>query len=149
MNVANTKQKNPISSKLWHKRLGHISKERMNSLCKELVLPQINFKDMDENCVECIKGKLTNIRKRGAVKSENLLELIHTDICGPFPNPTHEGYRYFITFIEDHSRFGHVYLIKEKYEALDMFKIYKTEIERQLELKIKVVRSDRGGEYYG
>ncbi|KAI5347656.1 hypothetical protein L3X38_000543 [Prunus dulcis] len=71
------------------------------------------------------------------------------DICGPFPNPTHEGFTYFITFTDDFSRFGHVYLIKEKSSALDMFKIYKAEVENQLNLKIKVVRSDRGGEYYG
>lgn len=98
MNIANRKQKNQISSKLWHKRLGHISKERMNSLCKESVLSPIDFNDMDENCVECIKGKLTSLRKKGAIRSENLLELIHTDICGPFRNPTHEGYKYFISF---------------------------------------------------
>ncbi|KAI5316461.1 hypothetical protein L3X38_036168 [Prunus dulcis] len=81
--------------------------------------------------------------------SKGLLELIHTDICGPFPNPTHEGFNYFITFTDDFSRYGYIYLIKEKSSALDKFKIYKAEVENQLNLKIKVVRSDRGGEYYG
>ena len=59
------------------------------------------------------------------------------------------GELYFITLIDDFSRFGYVYLIKEKYDALDVFKIFKAEVENQLERKIKVVRFDRGGEYYG
>ncbi|KAI5344589.1 hypothetical protein L3X38_012466 [Prunus dulcis] len=50
---------------------------------------------------------------------------------------------------DDFSRYGYIYLIKEKSSALDKFKIYKAEVENQLNLKIKVVRSDRGGEYYG
>ncbi|KAI5351223.1 hypothetical protein L3X38_004114 [Prunus dulcis] len=92
---------------------------------------------------------MTNLIKKGAVRSEKLLELIHTDICGPFPVNTHDGYRYFITFTDDFSRYGYVYLIAEKSKALDIFKIYKAEVENQLDSKIKVVRSDRGGEFYG
>ncbi|CAL8075801.1 unnamed protein product [Prunus armeniaca] len=92
---------------------------------------------------------MTNLRKKGAVRSEKLLELIHTDICGPFPVNTHDGYKFFLTFTDDFSRYGYVYLIAEKSKALDMFKIYKAEVENQLDSKIKVVRSDRGGEFYG
>ncbi|CAL9020349.1 unnamed protein product [Prunus brigantina] len=149
VNTVQTKTSNEVSYKLWHKRLGHISRERINLLCKESILPPMNHDSQNEICIECVKGKLTNLRKKGAIGSKGVLELIHTDICGPFPNPTHDGFTYFITFTDDFSRFGHVYLIKEKSSALDMFKIYKAEVENQLNLKIKVVRSDRGGEYYG
>ena len=58
----------------------------------------------------------------------------------------------FITFIDDYSRYGYLYLIHEIIEmsqALDVFKAYKAEVENQLNKKIKAVRSDRGGEYYG
>ena len=78
-----------------------------------------------------------------------ILEIIHTDICGPFPVTTVDGYVSFITFIEDYSRYGYIYPIKERSEALDKFKIFKAEVENQHDLKIKIVRSDRGGEYYG
>ena len=54
-----------------------------------------------------------------------------------------------MTFIDDFSRYGYVYLISHKSEALDRFKIFKTEVEKQLEKVLKIVRSDRGGEYYG
>ena len=60
-----------------------------------------------------------------------------------------DGYDSFITFIDDYSRFGYIYPIKERLEALDKFKIFKAEVGNQHNLKIEVVRSDRGGEYYG
>jgi transposase InsO family protein len=60
-----------------------------------------------------------------------------------------DGYDSFITFTDDYSRYGYIYPIKEKSEALDKFKIFKAEVENQHDLKIKIVRSDRGGEYYG
>ncbi|KAI5341456.1 hypothetical protein L3X38_020730 [Prunus dulcis] len=151
MNVASTSktQSQNESPNLWHKRLCHISKDRIRTLCKEHVLPPLDLDELNEICISCVKGKLTNARKKGAIKSTNLLELIHTDICGPFPTQTHDGFKYFITFTDDFSRFGYVYLIAEKSNALDMFKVFKAEVENQLDLKIKVVRSDRGGEFYG
>ena len=62
---------------------------------------------------------------------------------------TVDGYDSFITFTDDYSRYGYIYPINERSEALDKFKIFKLEVENQLNLKIKIVRSDRGGEYYG
>jgi transposase InsO family protein len=76
------------------------------------------------------------------------LELIHSDVCEMNKILTNGGKRYFITFIDDCTRFCYVYLIKIKDEALRYFKIYKAEIENQLEKKIKRLRSDRGGEYF-
>lgn len=102
-----------------------------------------------KNCIECIKGKTTDRYKKHAIRSTRLLDLIHTDICGPLNKPTHDGYKYFITFTDYYSRMGHVYLLAEKSSALDAFKIYKAEVEKQLEFKIKTIRSDRGGEFYG
>ena len=58
-----------------------------------------------------------------------------------------EGYFYFITFMEDLSRFGYVYLMKHKFEAFDKFKEYQCMIKKQTKKYIKVLRSDRGGEY--
>ena len=53
-----------------------------------------------------------------------------------------------MTLIDDCTRFCYIYLLKSKDEALHYFKIYKAEVENQLERKIKRVRSDRGGEYF-
>jgi len=67
-----------------------------------------------EVCVEYIKGKQTNIRKLGAKRAKDVLELVHTDICGPFPTTSWNGQQYFIMFIDDYSRYGYLYLIHEK-----------------------------------
>ena len=70
---------NEDSSKLWHRRLGHISIERIKRLLNEGVLDFTDF----ETCVDCIKGKQTNKSKKGANRSSDILEIIHTDICSP------------------------------------------------------------------
>ncbi|CAJ2650871.1 unnamed protein product [Trifolium pratense] len=59
------------------------------------------------------------------------------------------GQKYFITFIDDYSRYMNIYLLHNKNEALDAFKAFKVEVENQCGKQIKIVRSDRGGEYYG
>jgi transposase InsO family protein len=56
--------------------------------------------------------------------------------------------KYFMTLIDDASRFCYVYLLKTKDEALDCFKIYKAKVENQLERRIKCLRSDWGAEYF-
>ncbi|TLX69083.1 transposase family protein, partial [Labilibacter sediminis] len=74
-------------------------------------------------------------------------DLIHTDVCDLKSIPTRDGNKYFITFIDDSTKYCYIYLLKSKDEAVDKFVLYKTEVENQLNKKIKVVRSDRGGEY--
>lgn len=145
-----TKRKlnNENSATLWHKRLGHISKMRIDRLVSDGVLSNLNFTDL-KICVECIKGKQTKTKRLDATRSSDVLELIHTDICGPFPSASWNGQQYFISFIDDYSRYGYLYLIHEKSQSLEVFKSFKLEVENQLNKKIKCVRSDRGGEYYG
>ncbi|GKA27716.1 putative RNA-directed DNA polymerase [Tanacetum coccineum] len=142
VNQNKRKQDPETSSKLWHQRLGHISRDRMTRLVKDEVLPNLDFSDF-EKCVECIKGKMTKGNKKGATRSTGLLELIHTDICGPFPSGI-GGHKSFITFIDDYSRYMYLFLINKKSESLDMFKTFKAKVENQLDHRIKVVRLDRG-----
>ncbi|KAL0453535.1 UNVERIFIED_CONTAM: hypothetical protein Slati_1331600 [Sesamum latifolium] len=79
--------------------------------------------------------------------ANGLLDLVHTDVCGPLSIPARGGFSYFITFIDDHSRYGYVYLMRYKSEAFGRFKEYRLEVENQTNRKIKALRSDRGGEY--
>ena len=76
------------------------------------------------------------------------LELIHSDLCEMNGVLTKGGKRYFMTLIDNATRFYYVYLLQTKDEALDYFKIYKAKVENQLERKIKHLRSDHGGEYF-
>ena len=137
---------NDDSSKLWHRRLGHISIERIKRLVNEGVLNTLDFTHF-ETCVDCIKGKQDNKSKKGANRSSDILGIIHTNIyC---PDMDSHGQRYFISFIDDYSRYMYLYMLHNKNEALDAFKIFKAEVEKQCGKQIKIVRSDRGGEYYG
>ena len=118
------------SCSLWHKRLGHISQERIGRLIKNQILPQLVY-DNIKSCVDCIKGKgkLTKtIKQQGVTRNSELLELIHTDISGPYSQSLF-GKNFFVTIIDDFSRYGYVYLISHKSEALERFKIFKTEVE--------------------
>ena len=78
-----------------------------------------------------------------------MLELVYTDIYGPFTPIAIGGYKYFITFIYDFSRYGHVELLAKRSESLFAFQAFKANVELQKGKKIKGVRSDRGVEYYG
>jgi len=84
--------------------------------------------------------------KRGE-RTSNLLDLIHSDVCGPMSTCAINGCSYFITFTDDFSRYDYVYLIRHKFESLDEFKEFKTEVENQLNKSIKALRLDRRGEY--
>jgi hypothetical protein len=92
------------------------------------ILDSLDFSDF-QICVDCVKGKITRARKKEATRNKGLLEIIHTDICGPFTSAILVGYKYFITFIDHFSRYGYILLIQENFEALDMFKFYKANIE--------------------
>lgn len=134
------------SFSLWHARLGHISKSTMKRLLK---CDMISYNEKDAyKCKTCIESKMIKKPYQRVNRTSNILELIHTDICELNGMLTRGGNRYFITFIDDYSRYTYVYLIKHKHEAFDMFKTYKNEVENHLSKKIKILRSDRGGEYF-
>ncbi|GKC83422.1 retrotransposon protein, putative, ty1-copia subclass [Tanacetum coccineum] len=80
-------------------------------------------------------------------RAKDLLGHIHTDECGPFRTMSREGANYFITFTDDFSRYGFVYLMKHKHGVFETFKVFQNEVENQLGKKIKAIQSDRGGEY--
>jgi hypothetical protein len=137
------------SAKLWHYHLGHILRGRIERLIKDDILILLDFSNSDY-CIDCIKGKYAKQVKKGEAKrSAGVLEIIHTNICGSFPVKSVDGFDSFITFTDDFLLYGYIYPIKERSEALDIFKIFKAEIENQHNIKIKLVISDHGGEYYG
>ena len=120
----------------------------MKRLVKDGILPNLDFTDLDV-CVDCIKGKQAKHTKKGATRSGELLEIIHMDICGPFDSPSFGKEKYFITFIDDFSRYCYIYLLNEKSQTVDALEVYIVEVEIQLNKRVKIIRSDRGGDYYG
>ena len=133
---------------LWHGRLCHVNFGLMKQLSSMSLIPSFTFAK-GSKCHSCVQSKQPR-KPHKAAEPRNLapLELIHSDLCEMNGVLTKGGKRYFMTLIDDATRFCYVYLLKSKDETLDYFKIYKAEVENQLERKIKRLRSDRGGEYF-
>jgi hypothetical protein len=82
-------------------------------LIKDDILHPLDFSNLDY-CINCIKEKYAKQVKKGEAKrSARVLEIIYTDICGPFPVKSVDGFDSFIIFTNDFSRYGYIYLIKE------------------------------------
>jgi hypothetical protein len=108
VNIINTPENDPTnsgrkrkqsdgdtSSKLRHYRLGHISRLTIECLVKEQILHPLDFTDL-EQCRDCIMGKFAKRIKKNAKHNTRVLEIIHTDICGPFPVRIVDGFDSFI-----------------------------------------------------
>ncbi|GJZ04997.1 zinc finger, CCHC-type containing protein [Tanacetum coccineum] len=135
-----------VNSSLWHARLGHVHYKRMLEMSKDDLIPAI-----DENpgkCTTCMLTKITKQPFKSITRKSVILELIHSDLCDFHATPSLGNKKYVITFIDDASRVCYVYLLHAKDEALDKFRIYKTEVELQHKDLLKNLRTDRGGEYY-
>ncbi|KAL0336679.1 UNVERIFIED_CONTAM: Transposon Ty2-B Gag-Pol polyprotein [Sesamum radiatum] len=141
------KLENLENAQILHVRLGHISQDRMKGLVDSKSLEIDNLDNLPA-CESCLKGKMTRKPFVGQSKLANgLLNLICTDVCGPLNTPARGGFSYFITFTDDHSRYGYVYLRRYKSKAFVRFKGFRLEVENQTGHKIKTLRSERGGEY--
>ncbi|GJV40477.1 retrotransposon protein, putative, ty1-copia subclass [Tanacetum coccineum] len=147
-NVSTKRAKHNLESTyLWHYRLAHISKKVIEKLQQEVLLKSTDDESFDQ-CVSCLSGKMT--RKSFPHRPEranNLLGIIHTDVCSPLRHVSRQDASYFITFTDDYSRYGYVYLLKNKHEVFETFKVFKNKVENQLGKKIMALRLDQGGEY--
>ena len=95
----------------------------------------------------CATSKLTRKTCGLVTRETKLLELIHSNLGDLKQTMTRGGKKFYVTFIDDYSRFTRVYLLRNTDEVFDMFLSYKVEVENQLDRKIKRIRSDRGDEY--
>jgi transposase InsO family protein len=159
-NIADTGK--PLS--LWHLRYGHLNSVDVKLLANQNLVDGLTLSSDDsiENCHGCAlgKSKRNSFPKKSSHKSTKPLQLVHSDICGPFHVNSVGGSRYFATFIDDFSRYVSIYILKSKDEALEKFmdfvllaenkfgvKMRDFSLEGELGLKLKKVRTDGGGEY--
>lgn len=137
---------------LWHKRLGHISTGSLQTLAKKGMLKGLDYDPNNDKqiCEACVFGKQHKdhfLRRSNGVRTDDLLELVHTEVCGPMEAASKGGSKYFVSFIDEYSRFVHIEPMKHKSEVLGLFKAYKARVELELVRKIKRLCSDNGGEY--
>ncbi len=136
---------------IWHQRFGHINEQQLHDIKRnELVIgAKIPSKFKLNFCQGCIEGKMHRLpfKSVGEIRSSKRLELVHSDVCGLMPTESNGGCKYFVTFIDDYSRFCSVYFMKQKSEVLDKFKEFESETNAGGTLRIGTLRSDNGGEY--
>ena len=116
----------------------------MKNLHADGVLESLDFESLD-TCKPCLIGKMTKTPFSGTMeRASDLLEIIHADVCGPMSVDACGGYRYFLTFTNELSRYGYIYLMKHKSETFEKFKQFQSEVEYHRNKKIKFLLSDQG-----
>ncbi|PWA57377.1 copia-type polyprotein [Artemisia annua] len=135
---------------LWHMRYGHLNFGDLKLLSSKGMVKGLDQIDHpNQVCEGCLLGKhaRSSFPKEATSRAKEPLQLIHTDLCGPITPPSHGKNLYFMLLIDDFSRKTWVYFLKEKSQAFEAFKIFKAMVEKEKGLKIKSMRSDRGGEF--
>jgi transposase InsO family protein len=137
------------SAKLWHNRFGHLGMDVVKRLAIGGVVAGVqNLAPPNEPCDGCAKGKQHRQPfPRSETCSTELLMVVHSDVCGPLDALSLGGSRYFVTFIDDKSRYVHIRFLKKKSEVLDRFREYVELVENGTGMRVKTLRSDNGGEY--
>ena len=130
--------------------LGHVNFSYLDTICKQQLLDGIPRELETElmECKICIENKMHNLpfeNKRN--KAKEILEIVHTDVCGPFKTTGFNAEKYFVSFIDDYSKIVRVYCIKSKDEVLDCFISFVNESENLTGKRIKFLRCDNGKEY--
>lgn len=138
------------SDSLWHSRLAHVHEAAIKRMCREGL---VNGAELSETkvglCEPCVKGKMSRMpfKARSEIKSTRVLELVHTDVCGPMRTTSLGGSRYFVTFVDDFTRYTHVYFLHDKSEVFSKFLEFSALVSNQTGQSIGTLRSDGGGEY--
>jgi hypothetical protein len=133
---------------LWHWRLGHLNYNALLGLQKTVTGMPIFSVEHNSVCKGCSLGK--NIKKPyplSNIKSNGILDLIHSDLCGPMSAPSMNVCIYYIIFIYDCSRKTWIYFLKTKDESFSRFQDFKNLVENQTGRHIRVFRTDNGKEF--
>jgi len=134
----------------WHERLGHLNGKDLLKLIRSGAMPPVDISDAEKllRCEVCLKGKMTALPfAKGRVPCAETLKIVHTDVVGPFRTESLGRAKYFITFIDDSTRWCEVYFLRQKSGVFEAFIIYQKRVEKQTGMKVKCLQSDNGREY--
>ena len=137
-------------SELWHRRFGHLNFRSLGHLkSKNLVHGIPTIKKPEKSCKVCMEGKQPRLSFASGVapRAKHALGVVHSDVCGPFPVASIGGNKYFVSFVDEFTRMTWVSLIKFKHEVFAEFQKFKVKAEKQSGQKLKILRTDGGGEF--
>lgn len=136
---------------LWHARLGHPNKQKMQLMSSGRFYRDEFMHDFDQLqfCKVCVRAKQTKTPypTGGGQRATGILQLLHAYLCGPVSVKSLGGGRYFLTIVDEYSRYAWVYVLKKKSEVFELFKDFQALVERQSGLKLHALRTDNGGEF--
>ncbi|CAA0841943.1 cysteine-rich RLK (RECEPTOR-like protein kinase) 8 [Striga hermonthica] len=133
---------------LWHARFGHLSFDALGRL-RNMVRGLPHIEHVGELCDSCLAGKQRRLPFPKATKyhAADVLELVHGDLCGPITPATHGGRRYFLLLVDDCSRYMWLHLLTSKDQTTEAIKQFQTRSEAESGKRLRVLRTDRGGEF--
>jgi hypothetical protein len=133
---------------IWHRRMAHLHHGALRVL-REMVTGVPDFSsEHHELCKGCTLGKYTKTAFPSSdSRAAGILDLIHSDVCGPMSSASLTGSLYYVVFIDDFSRKSWIFFMKTKGQVFSRFQEFKALVENQTGKKIRVLRSDNGGEY--
>jgi transposase InsO family protein len=141
---------------VWHRRMGHVNFETIKEMNSKEMVRGLNFDEKKndvskKNCDSCntMKAVRRPFKKGKVVRASGKLDLVHSDICGPIKPKSIGQAEYVLTFTDDYSRMSEVFLLKNKSQMLEKLKLYVARNERASGRKLKILRTDNGGEYVG
>jgi hypothetical protein len=137
-----------VSSSTWHSRLGHPNSKILQFVFKHLPTSPIDSSSSNSFCKHCTLGKMSQLPfSHSCTHATEPLQLVHSDVWGPAPITSINGTRYYVSFIDDFSKFTWFFPLKHKSQVLSTFVHFKSTLENLLNYKLKVLRTDCGGEY--
>ncbi|KAM1351501.1 hypothetical protein ACFXTH_005260 [Malus domestica] len=136
-----------INDSLWHCRLGHPTNSVLQvALSKSAITSSCN--SPSQTCTACLQGKFTKLPfPVMASKSFVPFEVIHTDVWGPSPTKSIEGYSYYVSFIDECTRYTWIFPMNNKAAVFEIFVQFHAYIQNYFSATVKVLQSDGGGEY--
>ncbi|PKU77239.1 Retrovirus-related Pol polyprotein from transposon TNT 1-94 [Dendrobium catenatum] len=130
----------------WHLRLGHPHHQVLQHISNyNPYLRIFPLKSVCNSCMYCKGQKL--VFDSSVSRTSSPLELVHSDVWGPSPIQSHQGFSYYVIFVDDFSRFTWLFPILHKSDVTNTFISFTKFIERQTSLKLKTIRTDGGGEF--
>ena len=135
----------PVDLDVWHKRLGHapIDIIRRHESLKNL------RSTSHSHCTVCPLAKHTKLPfPVSSHMSKNVFELLHCDVWGPYRVPTHNNKRYFVTIVDDFSRYTWIYLVTSKADTVVVLKHFLLQVQNVYSTKVKILRTDNGCEFF-
>jgi hypothetical protein len=134
---------------LWHSRLGHPSAKVLTTIFPSLSsCNSLQFQSTKIHCKHCLAGKMHQLSFPVSNKQVTApFALVHSDLWGPAPVQSSTGFKYYVVFVDEFTKFTWVYLLKHKSDTLQVFSEFHAMVQTQFSLPIQVLRTDCGGEF--